>query len=108
MTTPAPGAGATAHYPQDEYPFVITRVSGTGHTFWMIPLTEVDRSTGHEPSRFEGPFPVWDHTYTPSELLSLRRDDASEVAVARTASGWSRDGVPVTVGSARYYRNYSY
>lgn len=50
MTTPTPGTGATAHYPQDRYPYVITRVSETGNTFWMTPLTEVDTSTGHEPS----------------------------------------------------------
>ncbi|MGV9768517.1 hypothetical protein ACWDR7_03385 [Microbacterium sp. NPDC003461] len=108
MTSPTPGTGATAHYPQDRYPYVITRVSETGNTFWMTPLAEVDTSTGHEPSHFDGPFPVWRHTYTPSELLSMRQEDAREIRVTLTARGWTHGGVPVTVGKAHYYRNYSY
>lgn len=106
MTTPTPGTGATAHYPQHRYPYVITRMSGTGNTFWMAPLTEVDTSTGHEPSHFDAL--SRSHTYTPDELLSMRQADAREVSVTHTARGWTHAGVPVTVGKAHYYRNYSY
>ncbi len=107
ITEPVVGEGATLCYPQDTYGYVITRVSPSGKTFWMVPLALVDKTTGHEPDHYEGPFPVWSHTYTEQEREEMRLD-TKEIVVRKVKRGWSRNGTPVALGSARYHRNYSY
>ena len=102
--------GATIVYPQDQCPVLLTRVGRAGNTIWFIKVKSVDSNTGHQPARYEGPFPVWDHTYSEDELVRLGQP-SQEPRIAR----WSEArqcylwyGTPVHVGDARYYRNYSY
>jgi hypothetical protein len=106
---PKVGDGMSIVYPQDRYPLVIVRVSPSGKTVWVKPLRTVDRSTGHEPDRFDGPWPIWDHDYTDEERETLREDGAKERQVRRSPDGlsWSSYGTPIARG-ARYFRNYSY
>lgn len=108
VPNPEVGMGMTLHYPQDSYPFVITRVSPSGKTVWVKPLEPVSKSTGHEPDHMEGPFPVWSHTYTAEEMVSMVRADAPERMVRKTKHGWSSHGTPYGLGQARYHRNYSF
>lgn len=107
---PEVGEGATVSYPQDSYPYVVTSVSPSGKTIGVKPVTTVDKSTGHEPARYDGPFPVWSHTYTPEELQALVREDAPEQTVRWSAKGgyWTCAGTVFQVGTAHYHRNYSY
>lgn len=107
---PQVGDGMTLAYPQDYYPYAIVRVSPSGKTVWVKPLEVVDRSTGHEPARYDGPFPVWEHTYTDEERQSMLRVDAPEQKVTRSRDGlsWSMHGTPMLRGGAGYRRNYSY
>ena len=108
---PIVGQGATEVYPTDRYPVRVVKVSGTGHAIWVLPVESVDRSTGHEPARFCGGFPVWDHTYTDAEL---DRFTTGHPATARKATR-RKDGryclvgsdIRVSVGQARLYRNYA-
>jgi hypothetical protein len=120
------GMGATAIYPQDRYPHVITKISASGKTLTLEPLHTVSRATGHEPDRFSGDFPVWDHTYTAEELEALRYSDEERKSyeeshahlggglaftIRLTDAGWRRGGkrgTPFHVGEARYLRDYSY
>jgi hypothetical protein len=109
------GEGATLIYPQDSYPYVITRISESGKTAWARPLKTVSLATGHAPARHDGPWPVWSHTYTPEELVSLAYSEAEEefpsfreIRITLTATGWKTKGTPVELGKARYHRNYSY
>lgn len=104
----AVGDGMTLCYPQDRYPFVVVRVSDSGKTAWVKPLEIVDLSTGHEPDRFDGNFPVWSHSYTEEERQSMVQEDAPERMVRLTKRGWASKGTPFTAGAARYHRNYSY
>lgn len=120
---PAVGMGATVYYPQDRYPMVITRVSESGKTFWAVPLKTVSLTTGHEPARFDGPFPVWSHVYTDEELVSLAYTPEElalksggyyagagtvERRVTLTKRGWTSGGTHIEPGKATYHRNYSY
>lgn len=99
------GMGATICYPQDAYPAVVTKVSKTGKVITVERLETVSAKTGHKPARFDGPFPVWSHTYTDEELQSMRTG-ATAVYTWRESTGtW---GPNVRVGSAHYERNYSY
>lgn len=106
---PQVGDGMTLCYPQDQYPFVVVRVSDSGKTVWVKPLEIVNKSTGHEPERFDGPFPVWSHSYTEEERKTMIRDSVPERAVRLSKSGWwTSKGSDFAAGGARYYRNYSY
>jgi len=107
---PQVGDGMTLCYPQDSYPYVITRVSPSGKTVWVKPLQIVDKTTGHEPARFDGPFPVWSHTYTDEERASMIVENAPERQVSRSRDGlyWTSKGTPFARGGAVYHRNYSY
>jgi hypothetical protein len=110
--------GATRCYPQDRYPLLVTSVSKSGKTITYVAVESVSGLTGHEPARFDGDWPVWDHEYTQQDLR-LRSDIRPEVprdgaATDRTAR-WSEKrgcyqdgGTPIKVGTARLYRNYSY
>lgn len=107
------GDGMTMSLPQDMYPYVVTRVSASGKTVWVKPVRSVDKSTGHEPARFDGPFPIWSHVYTAEELQELVYADVEERAVRLVkASGvghyWTSKGATFHSGGAQYYRNYSY
>ena len=107
------GDGMTMSLPQDMYPYVVTRVSASGKTVWVKPVRSVDKSTGHEPARFDGPFPIWSHVYTAEELQELVYADVEERAVRLVkASGaghyWTSNGATFHSGGAQYYRNYSY
>lgn len=107
---PKVGDGMTIEYPQDRYPLMVTRVSPSGKTAWVKSVRTVDRSTGHEPDRFDGPFPIWDHTYTAEELAELVNEAAPEMMVRRSRDGlsWSLNGTHVSSGGATFKRNYSY
>ena len=121
--TPVVGMGATLHFPQDTYPYVIVAVSKSGKSATIERLHTVDKSTGHEPSRFDGPFSVWDHVYTPEELQAHRytKEEIERFEAARVytgekflttirlgKNGWGYKGLRFTVGTARYHRNFSY
>lgn len=104
--------GATRCYPQDRYPLWVMGVSKSAKTIYYTPVRSVDATTGHEPARYDGPFPVWDHDYTQDEIV--RFADNSNPDLARPAR-WSEkrncyidNGTPVKVGVANYHRNYSY
>lgn len=106
------GEGATLIFPQDKYPYVVTRVSASGKVAWVKRLQIVDTSTGHQPDYYLGPWPVWDHEYTKAELVSLAREDAREERIYRDKNGYWRmsgwDSKPlVALGRARYRRDYS-
>jgi len=107
---PAVGDGMTAVYPQDRYPYVITRVSPSGKTVWVKPLQTVDLSTGHAPARYVGEWPVWDHAYTEEERAAYVIEDAPETRVNRSRDGlsWTAQGVGYQAGIARLLRNYSH
>lgn len=102
------GKGMTKSYPQDSYPYVIVRVSDSGKTVWVKPIKSVNLETGHEPAYFNGPFPVWSHSYTEEEMQSMMIKEAPELAVRLTKRGWSHRGIPFRAGKARYHRDYSY
>ena len=104
---PEVGMGVTLHYPQDSYPYVISRVSDSGKTIWVKRVKTVDNSTGHSPAYYEGPFPVWSHTYTPQELVDLVVPGTPERLVRLGKYGWGGKN-DYTVGTARFHRNYSY
>jgi hypothetical protein len=106
---PRVGDGMTLCYPQDSYPLVIVRVSPSGKTVWVDRLRPVDLSTGHKPARYDGPFPVWSHTYTDEERETMRENrEPIKVTRSRDGSYWTANGVNVAYGGARYHRNYSY
>ena len=106
---PEVGQGVTVHYPQDSYPYVIVEVSASGKTIKIQGVKPVSRATGHEPARFDGPFPVWSHTYTPEELQELKYENTIPWTIRWTPqNGWGGKRKLYTVGEARYHRNYSY
>jgi hypothetical protein len=102
------GDGVTLNYPQDAYGYVVTRVSASGKTAWVKPLRTVDLSTGHQPARYDGPFPVWTHRYTPEECESMVRADAPETKIVKSVhGGWVNRGSHFSAGGAVYHRNFS-
>lgn len=104
---PEVGMGATLHYPQDAYPYVISRVSPSGKTIWVKRLDTVSTATGHEPAYFEGPFPVWHHEYTAAERVAFLRASTDEYMVRKGKYGWGGKK-DFTIGKAIYHRNFSY
>ena len=102
--------GATLHYPQDKYGYVVVGSTKSGKTVQVVALTTPDIQTGHHVARWHGIFPVWDHTYTDAELSSMKSSgDALAVRWSERRQGWRLQGsVPFSVGSARYYRDHSY
>lgn len=108
-TAPQVGDGMTLCFPQDSYGYVVTRVSPSGKTVWVKPLEVVNKATGHEPTRYDGPFPVWSHDYTEEERRTMVREDAPERMVRLSKHGyWTSNGLDFAAGGARYHRNYSY
>lgn len=104
------GTPATLLYPQDAYPYVVTRVSASGKTAWMERLVLVNATTGHEPAYSNGPFPVWNHTYTTEEVATMGSGSAEVRISERKDGSWRVAGstTPVQVGRARYYRDFSW
>lgn len=106
---PEVGQGATLHYPQDTYGFVVTKVSESGKTVTLAELVSPSLNTGHEVNHYDGPFPVWDHIYTEDELKSMVDSNGKTTTIRLNKNGrWMSKGTPFTVGAARYHRNYSY
>lgn len=102
------GDGMTLCYPSDRYPYVVVWRSASGKTVRVKPLRIVTLDTGHAPDRFEGSFPVWDHTYSEQERRDLIADDGAERTVRFTAaSGWTSRGADFAAGGATYYRNFA-
>lgn len=109
VARPQIGQGATLHYPQDTYGFVVTKVSDSGKTVTLAELVSPSLATGHTVDRHDGPFPIWDHTYTEDELKSMIDPQGKVTTIRLNKKGrWASKGTPFTVGKARYYRNYSY
>lgn len=107
-TKPQVGEGMTKMFPQDRYPYVITRVSDSGKTVWVKPLKTVSLLTGHKPSHYNGPFPVWSHDYTANELQTMIETDAPEIMVRQSKHGyWASHGITYARGGARFTRDYS-
>ena len=105
--------GATMFYPQDRVPLVVIKSSKTGFTIEFLRVRSVGIDTGHEPARYSGPFPVWDHDYTPDELELYTEQIVA--ANNRQVARWSDQlgcyqmgGVPIRVGVANYHRDFSY
>lgn len=104
--------GATMLYPQDTYGYVVIKASKSGKTLYAIRLKTPDLTTGHKPARFDGPWPVWEHFYTEDELRTMRSgtydQNGIELRWSEKGKRYRHAGTPFVVGSARYYRNYSY
>ena len=104
--TPTVGQAATQRVFNDSYGYVVVKVSPSGKKVWLAKLRPVNASTGHEPARFEGGLPVWQHTYTADELVSLRVEDAKpEVAIRQGNGAYRGYGCSYSFGEARYYCN---
>jgi hypothetical protein len=110
------GTGITRHLPQDSYGYVVVSVSASGKSAKVVQMP-TPMELGHEVSRYDGPFPVWSHTYTQDELdaqvlaarpmgavrnISLRKDGSWRFA------GEYGTGTALNVERATYYRNHSY
>lgn len=104
------GTHATKAYPQDMYPMVVVKVSESGKTIWLDSVLTVNTTTGHAPAYYNGPWPVWDHKYTDEEVSALQSHTDPVRATLRKDGTWKISGTttPVTIGAARYYRNFSY
>jgi hypothetical protein len=107
---PVEGTHATIHYPQDSYPAVVVRATKSGKTAWIKTVVAASSIDSIEPSRYDGPWPVYDHTYTDEEVAEYTLHGAQETRVFLRKDGHYRtaSGALVTFGSAHYYRNFSY
>lgn len=99
--------GATEILPSDRYPYVVIGETRTSYTLW--PLICVSTKTGHKPDHYNGPYPVWDHSYTKDELYDLREPDGEALIVRKHKDGnyYSARGIPFSIGVARFCRDYS-
>lgn len=105
---PQVGDGATEHLFADKLPYVVVRVSKTGHKVTLAPLKDVNLTTGHKPAGDHNGFPVWDHTYTAEELTTLRYDDGRTIDAFRQVDGRYKSARSrITFDGARYFRNYA-
>lgn len=99
------GQGVTLSYPQDRYPYRVTRVLRGG---LQIEMQEIKRDGPTWVGLCNG-FPVHDHRYTPEEVA-----EADVYEEVKTAHWSSKKGVfrmygeiPVRLNGARFYRNYA-
>lgn len=87
-------------------------VSVATRSVLLAPVKTVSHETGHTPARHEGPFPVWDHSYTQAEAEAMKIGGNGNVvrATLRKDGKWyiANTKTRVTFGEARYYRDYSY
>lgn len=103
---PAIGGGATMAAGNDSYPYVISRVSPSGKTVWLLPLVVVSKATGHSPAAYGGGMPIWTHIYTEEERATMVRPNAQERMARLGKDGrWRSNGVGVGLGSAVYHRD---
>lgn len=102
---PEVGMGATLLYPQDRYPYVITAV--TAKTITVQRVETVSTKTGHSPSHYNGPYPVWSHTYTAEELDNLAIDGERRAYLHRDGR-YYLGRTPLLVGEAIYHRDFSW
>lgn len=102
-----PGTGATLLYPQDRMPYVV--VGSTEKTITVVPLPMVSYQTGHKPRGKHNGFPVWDHTYTDDEIeeFTTKALIGPKRAYLRKDGRYYLGGTPMSVGKARFYRNYA-
>lgn len=108
------GQGVTLCYPQDRYGYVVVKATAKRAT--VVALATPDASKGDEPARFDGPFPVWDKTYSEEELSAAlaayqavgSRYPARTIAMHKDGRWWMGGDSPVAIWGANYYRNYSF
>lgn len=105
------GDGVTLVYPQDRYGYVV--ISRTAKRAKVVELDAPSAKNGYEPERYDGPFPVWSHTYTDDELMAAvatADEDHTKTISLRGDGRWYFPGAntPVWTDQAHYYRNYSY
>lgn len=105
----AVGTAASLHFWQDIVPAVVTSVSKSGKTAKVQRIEAVSLHTGHTPAYYNGPWPVWDHTYTEVEVASLPRVGEETRISLRNDGQWMVSGstTTVTFGKARYRRDFS-
>lgn len=90
----------TIRYPQDAYPALIVGRTAKTLTCRMV---SVD---GLTPTGSHNGFPVFDHTFT--EEQAAARLVGKPFKVYATKTGWRYGScLPVSLGQARYFRNYS-
>lgn len=94
---------ATLVLPQDSYPYVVVATSGRVVTLKAIRL--VDTTTGHQPAKMVGGFPIWDHVYTAEEAKALETNKV-ERAVRGNNGEYAIDGAAVYFGTGHYYRDF--
>lgn len=105
---PQVGQGATEFLPQDRWGYVITKVSKSGRQITLARLETPDLTTGHKPAGDCNGFPVWDHTYTDEELQTMQRPGEIKAFYSENAGCYRIGGyAPLSVGFARYYRNFA-
>lgn len=105
---PQVGQGATKIYPQDRYGMVVTKVSKSGRVIHLASLETPGVSTGHEPEGLCNGFPVWNHQYTEDELVSMKIGNEQKAFWSDKRKCYMMGGhTPVSVGQARYYRNFA-
>lgn len=105
---PIVGQGATEHLHTDKLPYVVVGISDTGHTIELVQLRSVGGDTGHEPHGYHNGFPVWAHTYTDAELISMREGDEHVTLAKRGRDGAFRSGRCLfSFDGAQLFRNYA-
>lgn len=97
---PVAGNPATLTYPHDRYPYIVTAVSKTAHT---ITLQALD-TDGVEPQGFWNGCPVYDHTFKLPD--TAKRAERTIQAKRNRAGSYQVGDVPVTLGMARYCRDF--
>lgn len=112
------GDGVTLHYPQDSYGMVV--VTATATTVKVAGMPTNPDWTGGVPARYDGPFPVWSHTYTDEQraeyLARVLADPEPRLRTftLRKDGRWYEKGTPMrermylSTDGARYHRNHSY
>lgn len=105
----AVGTAASINFWQDIVPAVVTKVSKSGKTAFIQRIENVSLHTGHTPAHYNGPWPVWDHTYTEEEVANLPRVGEETRISLRKDGQWKVSGstATVTFGKARYRRDWS-
>lgn len=103
MKTAQVGDLATLCYPQDLYPYIVTKVSPGGR---KVTLSAIGHA-GIAPAALHNGFPFFDHSFSTDEARHLVQPDSTLVAYLG-ANGYSVDGfTPIALGVARYRRDWS-
>ena len=117
LVQPVVGMGATLCYPQDQYPYRITKVSLTGSVIeverlvWATPAEIAAGSLDRpmmKPDYMRGPYPIYarivDATNAP---VMPHWKEAPERAYRNAQGGYAIGGTPLNIGVARYRRDWS-